>query len=74
MFAFLNVHKYYVMYVHIFNMFQLFCVYSDFCLGACYIYVNLDTLWLKKPDLCNILHNFDKNGPVWIKFGPDSCY
>jgi len=32
------------------------------------------TLWLKKPTVCNILHNFGTNGPVWINFGPDSCY
>ena len=36
MFAFLNVHKYYVLCVHVFNMFQFFRVYSDFCVGTYY--------------------------------------
>ena len=34
MYVYLNGHKYYVLYVHVFNMFQFFCNYSDFCVGA----------------------------------------
>ena len=41
MFVFLNVYKYYVLYVHIFNMFQFFCVYSDYlCWCVFFIHVS----------------------------------
>ena len=58
-------------YVSIININQYIINSHTFCIYNKCKYIHnkmaapyVSTLWLKKADPCNTLHNFSKNGPV----------